>query len=538
MDLVKHILCPSCHTPLQSARGIRVGKKVTCPHCGIGFTVRPEDAEQAELSAGVNPSRLGVVLGCVVLFFISGLGLAIFCVAENRPAEEEQRPGAVTTTQSAQQTDVPPGPAPSLKLQPASLGAADQLEVDRAIARGVWYLRDTARPGGGWGDRLPENNDSVAVGFACLPALALLECGVPPSDPVIQAAAQLVREQIDHLRPPYVNYQRSLAILFLDRLDDKRDVELIQHLAVTLILGQHPTDGAWTYRSPAPDRKIVPRLMRLLKDPRDVYTADVPKNEDAALHKQLLDEKQFMSAWRTIALGGGAWVPTTWDNSNTQFALLALWVAQRHGVAIDRSIALAEQHFRSTQLLKDEGPRGDNLSLEGSWYYDLGGRPFRNSSRWPTMTCAGLLGLAEAHGITTDPKEKKQRPLEDPAIKKGLEMLAREIDRPNDPRRDMPDYYFLWSLERVGVLFNLREIEGKDWYAWGCKVLLPRQLKENGSWTLGGYYGSANNPALDTAFVLLFLKQANLVQSLTDKLEMLAQLVAPNPSVQPPAKQD
>ena len=111
-------------------------------------------------------------------------------------------------------------------------------------------------------------------------------------------------------------------------------------------------------------------------------------------------------------------------------------------------------------------------------------------------------------------------------------MLAREIDRKDDERR--PDYYFLWSLERVGVLYNLPKIDGKDWYAWGRGPLLAKQNKD-GSWTGGNYWGSNN--ILDTCFALLFLKQANLAKDLTNKLQLLAAALA-TPNVQAPAKKD
>jgi hypothetical protein len=41
----------------------------------------------------------------------------------------------------------------------------------------------------------------------------------------------------------------------------------------------------------------------------------------------------------------------------------------------------------------------------------------------------------------------------------------------------------------------------------------------------GGYYG--HNDVLDTCFVLLFLKRANLAEDLTEKLQMLAALPPP-----------
>ena len=61
-----------------------------------------------------------------------------------------------------------------------------------------------------------------------------------------------------------------------------------------------------------------------------------------------------------------------------QFAILALWVAKRHGVDVDRPIALVEKHFRKTQLKKQSDTTGNNLDLGGSWPYAKGNG---NSSR-------------------------------------------------------------------------------------------------------------------------------------------------------------
>jgi hypothetical protein len=123
--------------------------------------------------------------------------------------------------------------------------------------------------------------------------------------------------------------------------------------------------------------------------------------------------------------------------------------------------------------------------------------------------------------------------MDDPAIQRALAMLGREIDRPNETRPH--DLYFLWSLARVGVLYNLPKIGGKDWYAWGRKDLLAKQQKDGG-WTGGNYWGSNN--ILDTCFALLFLKQANLAKDLTDKLQLLGIGVSVGPRTQAPMKKD
>jgi hypothetical protein len=114
-------------------------------------------------------------------------------------------------------------------------------------------------------------------------------------------------------------------------------------------------------------------------------------------------------------------------------------------------------------------------------------------------------------------------PGKDRAVKAGLAVLGTAIGRPFGKRRagapplDIPraggrSYYFLWSLERVGVALDLKTIGGKDWYAWGADVLLANQ-GQDGSWQ--GQYPAT----VDTCFALLFLKRANLASDLTALLK-------------------
>ena len=88
------------------------------------------------------------------------------------------------------------------------------------------------------------------------------------------------------------------------------------------------------------------------------------------------------------------------------------------------------------------------------------------------MTCSGLLGMAVAHGVKQKAGDKKKA-VDDPVIKRGLAMLGRAIGQPNDERP--LDLYFLWSMERVAVLYNVEKIGGKDWYAWGSRDILAAQ---------------------------------------------------------------
>ena len=340
----------------------------------------------------------------------------------------------------------PPPPAPALPGG-ETLSLAEQHAIDNAIAGGVWFLKDHVLASGTWGDEIPRVQvRGASVGLTALPALTLLECGVPADDPMVQKAAAFVREQAvrDDLETSV--YQRSLTILFLDRLGEPKDEELISIWPFASWRGNIPA-RRWSYGCPLLDRKRVPEPPRVAQKP-----------------------KMSLKNWRSAALKGIDFNVTNWDHSNTQFAVLALWVAQRHDVPVTATAQSCEKHFRRTQRADGPDPTGKNLDLGGSWLYDGN----RNSSGWPTMTCSGLLALAVSHGLTSIKDQGK--PMEDEAIKRALAMLSREIARDDDGRPH--DYYFLWSLERVGVLYNLPRIGGKDWYAWGRKELLAKQQKD------------------------------------------------------------
>ncbi len=86
------------------------------------------------------------------------------------------------------------------------------------------------------------------------------------------------------------------------------------------------------------------------------------------------------------------------------------------------------------------------------------------------------------------------------------------------PRHAPINYYLLWTIERCGVLYKRREIDGKDWYRWGQALLVDAQ-NPAGDWTGANFHGG--NPLVNTCFALLFLKRANLAKDLTKKLEFL-----------------
>ncbi len=552
---------------------------------------------------------------------------------------------------------------PMARGQRLPLPPREQAAVDRAIDGGVQFLKATTQKNGTWalfGAR-------HAIGYAALPGLTLLECGVPADDPILQQTARCLRS---HTAKLDTTYELSLAILFLDRLGDPQDSKLIQTFALRLIAGQSAT-GGWGYKCPVPSPKLENDLLAVLRHlnppPLDRIPAlaarpgDMPAiatrpgdrpgltggmarkrgdlgpvaqvqstnpiegtstvaakpplsgtvagvSPDASLHPEAsltgspslrrdeprgklgspeLSEKTTDSkrAAEMPRLTAGARPPdldpkearpgaakpadgepekpfviperlrrlpviqdpaehipidpvkrsrelvvTTTDNSNTQFAILALWTAQRHGVPMERTLKLIVRRYLTSQ-------NGD-----GTWGYHYrfgGGVPSRAA-----MTCIGLIGLAVGHGLAN--QEPGGKPVRDPRILNGLAALSRFIGNPAGQPTYLPmeDLYFLWSVERVAVLYNLPKIGDKDWYRWGAEILVANQ-GVRGNWANGLYPG--NSPTIDTCLALLFLKRANLVKDLTAKLpfkpadlngDLMRQLDLTSPSAPSPKPAD
>ncbi|MCI0463973.1 MAG: hypothetical protein L0Z62_44130, partial [Gemmataceae bacterium] len=392
-------------------------------------------------------------------------------------------------------------------LLAAGAQAADQRAIDRAIERGVNHLRTLQQQDGTW----PRQE----IGATALAGLTLLECGVPPSDPAVQKAAAVVRQASVRLTKTYC---LSLALIFFDLLGDPADEPLIEVMTVRLLAGQ-TSAGGWTYDCPASSEMETRRLTNVVEQ-RNHLTARpdppraLPDGKRPVREPSKEIQQQLALLNRQLPVEG-----PPGDNSNTQFATLALWVARRHGMPVERALARLDLRFRGSQ------------NPDGGWAYipSVGRRGGMRSS--PAMTCAGLLALAVAHGaaqeaaVRTDVKNKEARPrtktvrepARDPAVRAGLLAVSTTVGQPGTrgaylTSRPGPEYYFLWSLERVAVAFGLKTIGKKDWYAWGAAVLVADQA-EDGSWM-----GQYSQGGCDTCFALLFLRKANLARDLSASL--------------------
>jgi hypothetical protein len=457
-------------------------------------------------------------------------------------------------------------------VQAAPLTKEEQILVDRAIESGVAFLKRSQASNGTWAGPKEKHQ----LGYAVLPGLALLECGVPANSPAVRRVALLVRRASSNL---VGTYELALCILFLDRLGDPKDGELIQTMAARLIAGQSDT-GGWTYVCPPVTRKTRDEMFALLRkldppaamealaragrdplaemparpkvsdspsedirstkppfqgtttgklpstpkggvlelpDPLDTKKPSPPpeksvkpdeKQKPLVVPRHLKNLPVFrkdLELPRRVPRGKGD-VPTATDNSNTQFAILGLCVAQRHDVPARRTMQLMVRRFASSQ------------NQDGTWSYRYrsGGR----EEGEPAMTCVGLLGLAVGGGIARQPNDSGAvRPAADPRIVNGLAALRKQVGKPTGTWKNLPmeNLYYLWSLERVGVLYGLPVIGDRDWYRWGAEILVANQ-QQRGFWISTEYPGSS--PTIDTCMALLFLKRANFTADLSKRLNI------------------
>jgi len=145
----------------------------------------------------------------------------------------------------------------------------------------------------------------------------------------------------------------------------------------------------------------------------------------------------------------------TWgDKSNTQFALLGLYMASRAGFQVPKVVwERSAMHYLGVQF------------QDGGWGYN----PLLRPSAYSNMTLAGTISLnlceemlsAELHQQCKIPPPVK-------AVDGGLAWISNRWNRLGLET----DTYGLYALERLGILMGRANIGGHDWYSEGANKLV------------------------------------------------------------------
>ncbi|MBI4833511.1 MAG: HEAT repeat domain-containing protein [Planctomycetes bacterium] len=321
-----------------------------------------------------------------------------------------------------------------------------QEEIDKAIDKAKNYLLDKAA------------TNITATNECELTFYALLHAGCSPDTPVMKSALQhILTKQLAQ------TYNVALIALVLSDLDKVKYQARIAQCAMWL-LGNESKQGNWHYGTALPDKDMIAPTITgndKKKPEKDKYA----KNTKKTMLKIKVPPRQQRD-------------PNSWDNSNTQYAILGLWACAKAGIEIPKE---AWQDAEAN-LLRSQ-------SADGGWSYQAA-----QGTGHGSMTAGGLAALV----ICMQQLGKKTS--DNRAIKNAKEWLGKNFTVKENPKYgESWHYYYLYALERAGVLSETDFFANNDWYQIGAKYLLGKQ-KKNGSWDVQATW--------DTCFAVLFLRRA------------------------------
>ncbi len=338
---------------------------------------------------------------------------------------------------------IPPARAQAKKEDPLAE------KVRQSIADGVKYLRDKGKSGD-W-----ENNDVLISnnfkgGQTSLALLALMNAGVPLTDPIVKNGLDKLREM-----KPTTTYAVSLQTMAFAQAGQNEDRERIQK-NVDWLLAARMANG-WTY------------------------------------------DKERMQGGKNSA-----------DNSNTQYALLGLAEGRRAGAKVEAKVMkeIQKMYIDQQEQAKTGGWQYSSsfpgtrftMTTAGVCGLLITGMNLEEDHK-----------DLEADG--TDPKCGKYTDNAPIArgMKWLSDRFPAHLDMAKVADQGIvPPFYCLYGLERCGRLSGQRFLGDKDWYRIGCEFLIENQNRAEGFWE-GGVF-NRNVPAelsrtVSTSFALLFLSK-------------------------------
>jgi len=360
-----------------------------------------------------------------------------------------------------------------MKVDNKAYPPAFRARVNKAVDKGVEWLMSQQSVDGSW----PATKALLdhRMGHTALMTLACLKGGITVRDGQIRKAFQWLRTQ---------------------KMTKVYDVGV-------LLMALH------ALYSPTDERQIVEVDKygnRKIKDP---CLTDMSKADRAWMKKAVdfLLRHQEGGHWRYPEKGV--------DLSNTQYALLGLWAASRCGFKIPSKVWLdsldylmkgQERQGRSVKLLVNE-VRGkyrvawtENARARGFRYIPGTAKPVTGA-----MTTAGMAGMAICQDELWGSRKftGKLRAASRRSIRDALAWMQDNFDvgrNPGEPGGGW-HYYYLYGMERAGILARFRFMGKHDWYFEGAEYLIQAQ-RSDGPWF------QQDDPQIDTAFAILFLKRS------------------------------
>lgn len=313
------------------------------------------------------------------------------------------------------------------------------------------------------------------LGAACICALACYKATGNPQHPLVTGAVAQIRSELQAgmKHSGHANYSLGIAMIFLGELDLEAYRKEIEAMLQEIYKRQMPY-GAWSYPN----------------DP----------------------------------LG---------DVSQTQYAVLGMWLAHRQGINVDQQVLERVCNW----LLRVQEPNGVfPYKGEDPGHFNRIEQQVQSSASMCAAGVGSLYVCGELLGFIDDPKVMKMRMRLPPAIQvvrdKKNSSIAKIVDRTiwqkavsdgntwmgrngkvenfdGYHKEGYQQYYYMYSVERYWAFRELAEgIDTNEpaWYNAGVDYMRTNQAA-NGSWQ--STRGVTNGPVVDTGFAVMFLLRSS-----------------------------
>ncbi len=365
------------------------------------------------------------------------------------------------------------------------LGAAaaeaqvDQKRIDEAIAKGVVYLRGSESSG--WDAHIP-NCDELIL-------LTLLHAEVPEKDPKVQELlARVLEAKLER------TYKVALLAMCLEELDRVRYQPKIRHCA-QFLLDNQCQNGQWSYGEATPFAEGTPTT---------------GSGGAVASGAKEMGPRQKPKVLNRVSVEKRRQGPATGDNSNAQYAALGLRACHDAGINLPRETVIKPaKRWWATSQLGEKGEKNTSVATGGNvMLADPRGWSYNTDPPAYSSMSAGAIGAVCIYSYILGEDWKK-----DKVVAGGMAWLNKNYSvtqniGPCQTGGQAPNeflYYYLYALERTGMLYDTALIGNHDWYLDGARVILAAQ-KPDGSWAESG--PATMRPTWDTCFAILFLKRA------------------------------
>jgi hypothetical protein len=353
--------------------------------------------------------------------------------------------------------------------------AVSPRDIEKAIRKGAEFLK-----------AVPFSPDRAHPCANDLILLTLIHCEVAETNPVFQ---QYLKNCLD--APLEKTYNVALLAMCLEELDPTGYQQKLAQCAQFLVDNQ-ASNGQWSYGRPT-DLKKYPFEGK--KEEKKVATA--AKAEGARDFGGGLKIKKRPP--NSILITQSRQTGASGDNSNSQYASLGLRACYDANIAIPLDVChLARRWWIESQgadeadakVGKDAVGTGPGVTpkIQGWNYTKAGGE---GKGPYHAMT-AGAVGAVVIYEYLLGKDWKK-----DNITNAGVNWLGKHF-AVND------NLYYMYALERAGMLYGTEKFGEHDWYLEGAKRIVRTQ-KDDGPW---GSNANEEKNTVSTCFAILFLKKA------------------------------